>query len=45
MLGRYLDAPLLGVFPHLEPVPKGLPDRILLADLVEKHIDTRHLFA
>ena len=45
MLGRYLDAPLLGVFPHLEPVPKGLPDRILLADLVEKHIDTRPLFA
>ena len=45
MLGRYLDAPLLGVFPHLEPVPKGLPDRILLADLVEKHIDTRLLLA
>jgi dethiobiotin synthetase len=40
MIARYLDVPLLGVFPHLEPVPNGLPDRALLADLVEKHIDT-----
>ena len=41
MIARYLDVPLLGVFPHLEPAPKGLQDRALLADLVEKHIDTR----
>ena len=40
MIARYLDVPLLGVFPHLEPAPKGLQDRALLADLVEKHIDT-----
>jgi dethiobiotin synthetase len=40
MIARYLDVPLLGVFPHLEPVPKGLPDRALLADLIEKQIDT-----
>jgi hypothetical protein len=44
MLARYLDVPLLGLFPHLETVSQGLPDRTLLADIVEKHIDTRPLF-
>ena len=45
MLARYLDAPFLGVFPHLDVPPQGLPDRALLADLVERHIDTRPLLA
>ncbi len=45
MLSRYLEAPLLGVFPHIDLPPQGLPDRALLADLVEKHIDTAPLFA
>jgi len=45
MLSRYLDAPLLGVFPHLDLPPQGLPNRVLLADVVEKHIDTRLLLA
>jgi dethiobiotin synthetase len=44
ILARYLDVPLLGLFPHLEGAPQGLPDRILLADIVEKHIDTSSLF-
>jgi dethiobiotin synthetase len=44
MLRRYLDVPLLGLFPHLKSAPRGLPDRALLADLVEKHIDTKPLF-
>jgi dethiobiotin synthetase len=44
MLARYLDVPLLGLFPHLETAPRGLPDRTLLADIVEKHVDTRPLF-
>jgi dethiobiotin synthetase len=44
MLRRYLDVPLLGVFPHLEPVPKGLPDRALLASIIDRCIDTRPLF-
>jgi dethiobiotin synthetase len=44
MLARYLEVPLLGLFPYLEIAPQGLPDRTLLADIVEKHIDTSHLF-
>jgi dethiobiotin synthetase len=40
ILERYLDVPLLGIFPHLRPAPQGLPDRTVLADLVEKQIDT-----
>ena len=44
MLARYLGVPLLGLFPHLESASQGLPDRALLADLVEKNIDTRPLF-
>ena len=45
MLARYLDVPLLGLFPHLESTPRGLPNRTLLADLVEKNIDIRLLFS
>ncbi len=40
MLARYLEAPLLGVFPHIEPKPQGMPDRAFLARLAEKYIDT-----
>jgi dethiobiotin synthetase len=43
ILGRYLDVPLLGVFPHLDPAPQGLPDRTVLASLVEKHIEINRL--
>ena len=45
MLGRYLDVPLLGLFPHLKSVRRALPDRALLADIVEKNIDTKPLLA
>ena len=45
MLARYLDVPLLGLFPHLENAHRGLPDRASLADLVEKNIDTKPLFS
>ncbi len=44
VLARYLDVPLLGVFPHIDLAPGILPDRPLLADLVEKHINTEPLF-
>ena len=44
MLARYLDVPLLGLFPHLESATQDLPDRTLLADIVEKYVDTRSLF-
>jgi dethiobiotin synthetase len=44
MLARYLEVPLLGLFPYLETASRGLPDRALLAGLVEKHIDTKPLF-
>jgi dethiobiotin synthetase len=44
ILARYLDVPLLGCFPHLEGENRGLPDRAMLADLVEKHIDSHSLF-
>jgi len=40
ILARYIEVPLLGIFPHLDPAPQGLPDRTALARLVEKHIDT-----
>ncbi|HVN23588.1 MAG TPA: dethiobiotin synthase [Syntrophorhabdales bacterium] len=45
MLARYLDVPLLGVFPYMGNTPGNLPDRRVLADLVEKHINTDPLFA
>lgn len=43
ILGRYLDVPLLGLFPHLDPAPEGLPNRTLLAELAEKHIEINRL--
>ncbi len=43
VLARYLDVPLLGLFPHLESIAEALPDRTLLADTVEQHIDIRTL--
>ena len=36
MLARYLDVPLLGVFPHMK---KGAADREALARAAEKHLD------
>ena len=38
-LSRYLDVPLLGIFPHCERA--GVVDREALADLVEKSIDMK----
>jgi hypothetical protein len=39
MLEKYLDVPLLGVFPHTPDLFEKGVDRQRLADLFEKHID------
>lgn len=39
MLEKYLDVPLLGVFPHTHDLFEKGVDRQRLADLFEKHID------
>lgn len=41
ILARYLDAPLLGVYPHRKQ--KGPPDREALARVVEKHLDIKRI--
>jgi dethiobiotin synthetase len=41
MLARYLDVPLLGVFPHLER--PGAVDRAALAELIRNNIDMEPL--
>ncbi|MGD0230667.1 MAG: dethiobiotin synthase [Syntrophorhabdales bacterium] len=38
MLARYLDVPLLGVYPHLERAG-GVIDRMALADIAEKNLN------
>ncbi len=44
IIKEYLDAPLLGIFPHIEGLLKGSIDRDLLADIFTRHIDTDKLF-
>jgi dethiobiotin synthetase len=45
MLSRYLDVPLLGVFPHHRGMAGDHPDRELLARLAEQHLDMKPFFA
>jgi dethiobiotin synthetase len=45
MLSRYLDAPLLGVFPHQRGLAGPHPDRERLAGLAGQHLDMRPFFA
>lgn len=45
MLSRYLDAPLLGVFPHHGGMAGAHPDRELLARLAGQYLDMKPFFA
>jgi dethiobiotin synthetase len=45
MLSRYLDAPLLGVFPHYKGMAGPHPDRELLARLAGQYLDMKPFFA
>jgi len=43
ILKRYLDVPLLGIFPYVEGLLKEGMDRELLATIFEGNIDTEKL--
>jgi dethiobiotin synthetase len=40
ILRKYLDAPVLGVFPHVKDLLKGSVDRERMADILAKNINT-----
>ncbi len=44
MLARYLDVPILGIFPYVKTNSRDFPDSPLLAELADKNIDTAPLF-
>jgi len=39
-LRKYLDVPILGIFPHVKDLIKGNVDREHMADILEKNINT-----
>jgi dethiobiotin synthetase len=45
VLKRYLEVPLLGIFPHRKGLLQGLIDRPLLAETFARHIDTKIIMA
>jgi dethiobiotin synthetase len=40
ILKKYLDVPILGIFPHVKNLIKGNVDRERMADILEKNINT-----
>jgi dethiobiotin synthetase len=43
VLKKYLDVPILGIFPHVKDLIKGNVDRERMADILEKNINTDQL--
>jgi dethiobiotin synthetase len=45
VLRRYLDVPVLGIFPHVRDLIKGMVNRERMADLVARNIDAEKLLS
>lgn len=43
ILRKYLDTPILGIFPHVKDLLKGSVDRDRMADILGEHINTEAL--